>query len=434
MSQSRAGNNKKSDGGDKRTASDRIALAAIGLEGEFAVVLDGEQVRPEDVFGSPRNIIRGPLMHRTGRSYHLPTGGAVYFDTGVIEVATPVIEIERGCAARAGRSLWESILFVRDELDGWERANGSTVQLSGFSAHYNISFDLPAHERGNAKSVEKLALLLAYILPVPVMLLAANRESTGIGVRPRGNRVEVTADFTPSPSLMIATATLIVGIVRAVMRWESFELEMLEKKRLPVLRDFRPMRHTSRKGWLARFTCFAENPFQCDVDSVMWPTRDGRMLALRGIAGLTARRFWPSIRRVSDPFTLRLIGSVLRGRVPSLLDLDERPAGYNDIGRLCRWDNLFPERVLPRSRYERVLIRAIRGEELHMNGFWYKPTGMKGWSRVVFRRREDGTRHVFSLDYLLDHLAEWEKLNPRGRRARVRRVLAASAAESKIVR
>jgi hypothetical protein len=431
MSQSTPRNRKKSDGGDKRSASDRIALAAIGLEAEFAVIVDGEQVRPEDVFGSPRRIIRGPLMHRVGRSYHLPTGGAVYFDTGVIEVATPVIEIEKGCAARAGRSLWESILFLRDELDEWEKTSGSDVQLTGFSAHYNISFDLPAREQGNGKSVEQLALLLSYILPMPVMLLAANRESTGIGVRPRGNRIEVTADFTPSASLMIATATLIVGIVRAVMRWESFELEMLEQKRLPVLENFRPMRHTSRKGWLARFSCFSENPFTCDVDAAIWPTRDGRVLPLRQIAGLTARHFWPSIRRVSDPFTLRLIGSVLRGRVPSLLDLDERPAEYEDIGRLCRWDNLFSERMLPRSRYERVLIRAIRGEELHMNGMWYKPTGMKGWSRVVFRRREDGTRHVFSLDHLLDHLPEWERLNPIGRPPRPRRVWSVLPAGSK---
>ena len=89
------------------------------------------------------------MMHRTGRSYHLPTGGAVYFDTGVIEIATPVIEIERGCAARAGRSLWESIRFLRTELDAWEQREGHTVHLSGFSTHYNVSFELPEHERGD---------------------------------------------------------------------------------------------------------------------------------------------------------------------------------------------------------------------------------------------------------------------------------------------
>ena len=84
------------------------------MEAEFALVVDDQQVKPEDLFGDPRAFVRGPLMHRQGTSYHIPTGGAVYFDTGVVEVATPVIEIERGCAARAGRSLWEAILFIRD--------------------------------------------------------------------------------------------------------------------------------------------------------------------------------------------------------------------------------------------------------------------------------------------------------------------------------
>ena len=118
--------------GDAATrVQDRVALAAIGLEAEFAVVVDGHPAKPEAVFGSPTRIVRAPMMHRTGRSYHLPTGGAVYFDTGVIEIATPVIEIRRGCAARAGRSLWESIRFLRSELDAWEEREGRTVHLVG---------------------------------------------------------------------------------------------------------------------------------------------------------------------------------------------------------------------------------------------------------------------------------------------------------------
>ncbi|HEU5479104.1 MAG TPA: hypothetical protein VFU90_04685, partial [Candidatus Tumulicola sp.] len=200
------------------------SLPAIGLEAEFAVVLDGQPVRPEDVFGSPRRIVRGPLVHRTGRSYHLPTGSAVYFDTGVIEVATPMIELERGCAARAGRALWESIRFLRRELDVWQEDDGRDVNLVGFSTHYNVSFDLHADDQSNGRTVDRLALLLTYVLPAPLMLLAANRQSTGIGVRPRGNRVEVTADFTPDAALMIAAATVIVGIVRDVMSWPTFDL------------------------------------------------------------------------------------------------------------------------------------------------------------------------------------------------------------------
>lgn len=400
---------KKKGPENKSTTRERIQLAAIGMEAEFAVVMDGVQVRPEDIFGSPRRIIREKMMHRKGRSYHLPTGGAVYFDTGVIEVATPVIEIEKGCAARAGRNLWEAILFVRQELDAWEQAHDRDVQLAGFSTHYNISFEVPRQEQGSSRTIEQLAYLLAHILPIPVMLLAANRRSTGIGVRPRGDRIEITADFTPDAPLMIATATLIVGIVREVMTWPSYEISVLEDTDIPVVRGFHPMPHTSRKGWLARFDCFPSNPFACDIDKDWWDTTDGRSMTLRGMAGQITKHFWPHIRRISDPFTLRLIGSVIKGRAPSLLDLDDRPHGYDDVGRLCTWDNLFPERVLPRSQYERVLIRAISGDKLHMDGDWYTPTGMRGWSRVIFRRRADNSRHIFSLDYLLDHLREWER-------------------------
>src|SRR5262245_36609355 len=187
---------KKTGGFERRsTRKQRLQLAAIGMEAEFALCVDNEHVKPEDVFGDPRSFIREPLMHRTGTSYHLPTGGAIYFDTGVIEVATPVIEIARGCAARAGRSLWEGIRFVRTELNDWEEKSRQNARLVGFSTHYNISFELQPGRGRRGRTVEKLALLLAYILPVPVMLLATNRKSTGVGVRPRGDRIEITVDF-----------------------------------------------------------------------------------------------------------------------------------------------------------------------------------------------------------------------------------------------
>jgi hypothetical protein len=399
---------KKDDTYTSHHATERLQLAAIGMEAEFSVFVDGEQVRPEDVFVDPRTFLGKDLMHRRGTSYHLPTGGAVYFDTGVIEVATPVIEIERGCAARAGRSLWEGIRHVREGLDEWERRRRHHVRLVGFSTHYNISFEVPEHERNESRSVGKLALLLSYILPAPVMLLATNRKSTGVGVRPRGDRIEVTCDFTPSAALMIATGTLITGIVREVMAWPSFELDELEKRKIPVIAKYQPMPHTSRKGWLARYDCYPRNPFSTDVNHDSWPTTDGRSLTLREIAGTVTRMFWGSIRRISDPFTFRLIGSVIRGRAPSLLELPDRPEEYEDVGRLCAWDELFPPSQLSRSRYERVLIHAISGQKLRLFGHWYTPTGMRGWSQVIFRRDGRPTRHFFTIDYLLKHLRDWE--------------------------
>jgi hypothetical protein len=425
---------------------DHIELAAIGLESEFSVFLNDKPTKPEDIFKDPRDFVRAPLMHRVGTSYHMPNGGAIYFDTGVIEVATPVIEIERGCAARAGRSLWESILFLRRELDEWEKRTGNTIRLEGFSTHYNISFELPDHrsarERGEKlvhdrkRTVWKLAKLLMYILPFPVALLAANKKSTGIGVRPRGNRIEITADFTPDASLMIASATLITGIVREVMTWPSFELSELGKHRLPIITPFKPVKHTSRKGYLAKHFCFETNPFESNVDEPIWRVkREGAegMMSLRQISRELFRYFWRPIARLADPFTFRLLSRVMNGHTPALLDLPERPPAYEDVGRLCRWDDLFPERALSRSRYERVLIHAISGEKLRIGHSWYRPTSMKGWSKVVFvpvsdansnaskehyrspsvpkqpdqKRPERSTKHVFSIDYLVQHLDNW---------------------------
>jgi hypothetical protein len=182
---------------------------------------------------------------------------------------------------------------------------------------------------------------------------------------------------------------------------------------IPVVAGFAPVKHASRQGWVARFDCFPANPFTCDVDDPSWPLRDGREVSLRDLAGTITHRFWPSIRRLTGPFSLRLIGGVMRGRAPSLLDLADRPEAYEDVGRLCTWDDLFPERLLSRSRYEQVLIRAVSGQKLHLRGHWYTPANVRGWSQVVFQR-DDGTTHVLPLDFLVRHLRDWER-QPRPR-------------------
>lgn len=387
-------------------STQRLRMPAMGLEAECSLLVDGQPTRPEDLFGSPRDFIRGDLMHRQGTSYHLPTGGAVYFDTGVIEVATPVVEIERGCAARAGRSLWEALQFIREELDVWDRRAGRTTQLVGFSAHYNVSFELPPGQAANGRSIEQLARLLTYILPAPVMLLATNRQSTGVGVRPRQDRIEITSDFTPNPALMIAAATLIVAVVREVMAWPTYALDELAHRDIPVVSGFRPMPHTSRKGWLARFDCYPKSPFTCDIDQDLWRTDRQGELSLRAIAGRTVRHFWRAIHRIADPYSARLVASVLRRGSASLLELGDRPPEYENVGKLCVWDGLAPPAQLARSRYEQVVMRAVAGEPLRRNGERLQPVGMDGWSAVVFER-EDAGREVIALDELVPHLEAW---------------------------
>lgn len=320
-----------------------LDMPVIGMESEFNVWLDEVEIIPEDYWKHPQNFIDAPLLAREKTSSQLPTGGAVYFDRGVIEVVTPVIELAENCTARMVRNLWEQIGFVRDQLTRWEKRTNHTVRLKAYSSHYNISYEIPKSQQTRQRNIKQLALFLAYLLPVPVMLVAGNRRSTGVGVRPRGNRIEITLDFTPDPGLMVAVATLIVGIVREVISWPSYDLSLLEKLRLPVIAGVTPGKHTTRKGWLTKDFHYEQSPYTSDVNAPIWTTQFGDKKSLRQMAKEVAWFFRRSIRRFSDPFSFRLLFAILDGRAPSMLELVDRPSAYEDVGRLCRWGMVIHE-------------------------------------------------------------------------------------------
>jgi hypothetical protein len=239
------------------------------------------------------------------------------------------------------------------------------------------------------------------------MLLATNRQSTGVGVRPRRHRIEITVDFTPDPALMIAAASLAVGIARDMMTWRSWTREAIARE-VPVVLGFTPMPHTSRKGWLARWDCYPRNPFVCDIDAQAWETSHGP-LPLRAIARRVFDRFGRAIARVADPFTVRLIASILGRDGPSLLTLPERPPAYEDVGRASLWDGRSAFDHLGRSRYERALSNAVAGRPLKLFGSRCVPVGVRGWSVVVFRRADDGAHIAMPIDMLAPRLDEWER-------------------------
>jgi hypothetical protein len=333
-------------------------MPVIGMESEFNVWLDEVEIDPKPFWKHPSAFIDRPLLPREKSSLQLPTGGAVYFDRGVIEVVTPVIELAPHSTARMVRNLWEQIGFVRDQLTKWEKKSGHTVRLKAYSSHYNISYEIPKSQQGRNRNIRKLALLLAYILPVPVMIVAANRRSTGVGVRPRGNRIEVTLDFTPDPGLMVATATLIVGIVREAMSWATYDLSLLEKLPIPVIAGVVPGKHTTRKGWLTKDFHYPRSPYTADISAPIWTTQFGKKRSLRQVGKQVAWYFRRSIRKYSDPFSFRLLFAILDGRAPSMLELIDRPTAYEDVGHLCRWGKVIHE--LKNYRAEMGLLRPKR--------------------------------------------------------------------------
>src|SRR4029078_3738416 len=253
--------------------------AVIGLEAEFNLFVDGRRRRPEKVFGDPSRLVRRRMIPRTGKSFQLPAGGWIYFDTGVLEVTPPFIEFEPGCCYRATRLLWEQIRYLRRELGHWAKRHRGPSPPHSFSAHYNLSF--PTKRKSKLRNATNLAYLLAHILPVPVVLLAANRQSSAAVVRPRGNRIEITVDFTPDPALMLATCAFIAGAMEAVLEWEDFGLRQLRRHGLPRLQRFHLRTTHSRRGWRVTHDSLGRNPFTCDINESVWKLRDGRRLSLR---------------------------------------------------------------------------------------------------------------------------------------------------------
>jgi hypothetical protein len=372
--------------------------AVIGLEAEFNLFVNGRRRRPEKVFGDPSRLVRRRMIPRTGKSFQLPAGGAIYFDTGVIEVATPIVELERGCCYRATRLLWEQIRYLRQELDHWSKRHKCDCTLQGFSAHYNFSF--PAARKSKLRNATKLGYLLAHILPVPVILLATNRQSSAVGVRPRGNRIEVTVDFTPDPALMLATCAFIAGAMETVLRWEDFRLRQLVRHGLPRITRFRLRKHSSRRGWRVTPDSLGRNPFVCDINESVWKLRDGRTLSLRAIAAETLRPFRQRIRQISDSSIVNHIAAVFTGDARSLLDFEKRPDTYDDVGHGIDWGRRRMRRW-SRSKYEKVVHRVIAREPMRIGQKRYQVSRMNGWYEIEFREIGSKRRRVFNLDELV---------------------------------
>src|SRR5437899_2975757 len=137
----------------------RLRMPVIGMESEFNVWLDEVEIDPKKFWRHPSAFIDRPLLPREKSSLQLPTGGAVYFDRGVIEVVTPVIELAPESTARMVRNLWEQIGFVRDQLTQWGRENNHHVRLKAYSSHYNVSYEIPRRKQNKRRNIQKLALL-----------------------------------------------------------------------------------------------------------------------------------------------------------------------------------------------------------------------------------------------------------------------------------
>ena len=208
---------------------------------------------------------------------------------------------------------------------------------------------------------------------------------------------------------MLATCAFIAGVAGVASGWPDYDLEQLERNRIPQFAPFRLRKHSSRKGWRVTNQSLAHDPFACDVNDAIWKLRDGRQMSLRGIAHETLRPFRTSIRRVGDLETLRHIEAVFDGDARSLLDFPERPEAYDDAGHEWNW-NRRRMRHWPRSAYEKVIHRVIARQPIQIGSKRYVAERMQGWYEVVFREKKSGVRRIFNLDHLAKLMTRKKRL------------------------
>ncbi|MBF6606557.1 MAG: hypothetical protein IVW53_13365 [Chloroflexi bacterium] len=182
-----------------------------GVEQEYAVWRDGGPV--------PFALLLGRVLSRSSaRGFgedplaRVRSGGAVWTADGPhAEIATPPRRLTVGIAGRlADDALHErEMLLRRLRLVG--AADGSRLELRGYSTHINAF----------CRAVDPWAVVRRFaVLHAPaVMLLADRRDSPGLLVRPRPDRLEVGTEYLESRDDLAAVA--LVVLAATIECWEA---------------------------------------------------------------------------------------------------------------------------------------------------------------------------------------------------------------------
>ena len=186
----RIGARRRVKASDEYSAAARqIVLAPrrrVGLEAEFTLVVDDARRPPR---GRVRRSARlHPRAADASRRHVVPPARTAPPSTSTpASSRSPRRRWSSSAAAwraRAARCGKRSRSCATSSIAGSGRS-GRAARLAGFSTHYNMSLALADAARCRTRGSNRLARALTYVLPAPVMLLATNRRSTGVGVRPR---------------------------------------------------------------------------------------------------------------------------------------------------------------------------------------------------------------------------------------------------------
>lgn len=348
----------------------------IGIENEL--IVSGEGVNEFSKFGSMAHDIaeltKKPFYsfsshHSTG--YMLWNGSVMYPDGGAAEVTSAASEIRRGCVTECVDSLFSARNMLFDAMEKYNRKNNSKIILGAYSGHYNISIENEEYNR--------LFDLASKSIGMPCMLLIEKRDSKGVMVRDKAERIEFCGEYLPSYSQNIAAMAFMLGAVNA-MREREIEL------------PFELKRRKSKKGesdvlWPGIYTpFFLKKGRDAEVTAMLKNGKREKMKAQKAFEEYFAF-FRDDIEKIA-PNEIKTLEDYVKGNLQLDIDKKGAPKNYKPAAKTKDVD------MEPRG-IAKYFARAVNGSE-SFRGYQLK-TSQIDWEEVQFyMKRVDNSFTYFA--------------------------------------
>jgi hypothetical protein len=282
----------------------------IGVEHEFGVFEGEDQIDFRDRIHDLD--IAGLALHPTNpHMYFTNRGVAIIADGVVAEIATPPVELARGC----GTSVASWAEAARIELMALV---GDSTRLLGGSTHISITTD-PAHN-------DRIAALYARTFAAGLMLLMDQPHSPGLLVRPRPGRLELCGEFVVGASLTDA-AVFALGSVACLE-----DYAVTGRASIPAFLDVVLQNGRRRYGWYVDRNAFGTDLYS-GVRRARLHRADGRVVAAQDYLAVAWRLARPYAEEYATTAELASVDRVVSGADP----LPMEAGSYGEVPQSTTW-------------------------------------------------------------------------------------------------
>lgn len=350
----------------------------IGIENEL--ILCGNGVDENNKFGA----LVDDIAKYTGKPYHtfaehtgfmLWNGTVVYSDGGTAEVTSAASEIQKGCVTECVNSLFSARNMLFEGLDKYNRDNGIAISMGAYSGHYNFSI-----ERGE---YDRLFSLIKNSIGMAYMLFVEKKNSRGVMVRDKGDRVEICGEYLPAYEQNIAAMAFMLGTINA-LRDENVTLPFQLKCRKRRSR----YAYDDEVLWpLTYAPSFLKRGRDSMVTAVLRNKKTQKMKAQKVLEEYFAF-FKEDIQKIA-PLEVNILEDYVKGNRQLIIDKTGTPEHYKPADKSMDVD-MQPKGI---AQY---FARAVKDRE-QVRNFTLKTTS-RYWDKIEFYLRRDEPIYTYPIN------------------------------------